>query len=59
MFQVKTVNELHNPSENELNFCDRLLSEPNFPDSLWIMSLRACVLYHMHGLFFHFPKPFH
>jgi anaphase-promoting complex subunit 8 len=49
MFQVKTLNELHNPSENELGLCDRLLSEELFPSSLWIMSLRACVLYHLHG----------
>ncbi|KAF8743980.1 hypothetical protein AX14_013382 [Amanita brunnescens Koide BX004] len=48
MFQIKTLNELHNPSEHELNLCDRLLSRDFFPDSLWIMSLRACVLYHLH-----------
>ena len=49
MFQIKTLNELHNPSEHELNLCDRLLSQDFFPDSLWVMSLRACVLYHLHG----------
>jgi len=48
MFQVKTLNSLHSPSDNELGLCDRLLSEDFFPRSLWIMSLRACVLYHMH-----------
>ncbi|KAF8630657.1 hypothetical protein AX15_002807 [Amanita polypyramis BW_CC] len=48
MFQIKTLNELHNPSEHELNLCDRLLSKDFFPDSLWVMSLRACVLYHLH-----------
>ncbi|KAL0956553.1 hypothetical protein HGRIS_002690 [Hohenbuehelia grisea] len=47
-FQVKTMNELHSPSENELGLCDRLLSEQYFPNSLWIMSLRACVLYLCH-----------
>jgi len=51
MFQVKTLNELHNPSENDLGLCDKLLSEEFFPNSLWVMSLRACVLYHLHGLY--------
>ena len=49
MFQVKTLNELHNPSDNELALCERLLGDDFFPQSLWIMSLRACVLYHSHG----------
>ncbi|KAI0958647.1 hypothetical protein AcV7_004403 [Taiwanofungus camphoratus] len=48
MFQVKTMNSLNSPSENELGLCDRLLNENVFPRSLWIMSLRACVLYHLH-----------
>ena len=49
MFQIKTLNSLNNPSDHELALCDRLLSEDCFPQSLWIMSLRACVLYHLHG----------
>lgn len=49
MFQVKTLNIFHSPSDNELGLCDRLLGEDLFPRSLWIMSLRAGVLYHMHG----------
>lgn len=49
MFQVKTLNELHSPSEHELSICDRLLKDDFFPNSLWVMSLRACVLYHLHG----------
>lgn len=49
MFQVKTLNELHNPSENEITLCDRLLGQEFFPNSLYVMSLRACVLYHLHG----------
>ena len=49
MFQIKTLNELHNPSEHELGLCGRLLSKDFFPGSLWVMSLRACVLYHLHG----------
>lgn len=49
MFQIKTLSELHQPTENELALCDRLLSQDYFPDSVWLMSLRACVLYHLHG----------
>jgi len=51
MFQIKTLSELHQPTENELALCDRLLSRELFPSSVWLMSLRACVLYHLHGLF--------
>ncbi|PPQ62808.1 hypothetical protein CVT24_000502 [Panaeolus cyanescens] len=47
-FQIKTLNELHNPSDNELMLCDRLLTQDFFPNSLWVMTLRACVLYHLH-----------
>lgn len=50
MFQVKTMNNLNSSTDNELGFCDKLLREDFFPKSLWIMSLRACVLYHMHGM---------
>jgi len=48
LFQIRTLNTLHRPSENELSLCDRLLGPDNFPNSLWIMSLRANVLYHLH-----------
>ncbi|KAF5354621.1 hypothetical protein D9756_005339 [Leucocoprinus leucothites] len=48
MFQIKTLSELHQPTENELALCDRLLSRDFFPSSVWLMSLRACVLYHLH-----------
>lgn len=48
LFQIRTLNTLHQPSENELGLCDRLLGPENFPGSLWIMSLRANVLYHLH-----------
>lgn len=49
MFQIKTLNEIHQPSEHELKLCEMLLSPGMFPHSAWIMSGRACVLYHMHG----------
>ncbi|KAF8502373.1 TPR-like protein [Russula emetica] len=48
IFQIRTLNALHQPSENELGLCDRLLGPDDFPRSLWIMSLRANVLYHLH-----------
>ncbi|KAF9529366.1 hypothetical protein CPB83DRAFT_852543 [Crepidotus variabilis] len=48
LFQIRTLNELHNPSENELQLCDRLLGSDFFPNSLWIMAMRAHVLYHLH-----------
>ncbi|KAG9316570.1 hypothetical protein JVU11DRAFT_2623 [Chiua virens] len=48
LFQIKTMNELNSPTENELMMCDRLLSEDFFQGSPWVMSLRACVLYHLH-----------
>ncbi|KAI0000360.1 TPR-like protein [Russula vinacea] len=48
LFQIRTLNALHQPSENELGLCDLLLGPDNFPKSLWIMSLRANVLYHLH-----------
>ncbi|THU95653.1 TPR-like protein [Dendrothele bispora CBS 962.96] len=50
MFQVKTANDLDNPSEHEVGLCDRLLSPNYFPGSLWIMELRACALHHLRGL---------
>ncbi|KAI0093061.1 cell division control protein 23 [Irpex rosettiformis] len=48
MFQVVTLNSLNSPSEHELAICDQLLKEDMFPKSTWIMSSRACVLYHLH-----------
>jgi len=49
LFQIKTLNELHNPSEHELQLCDRLLSPEFFPNNLWLMGMKAHVLYHLHG----------
>ena len=50
LFQIKVLIELHSPQDTELAACDRLLGDDFFPNSLWIMSLRACVLYHLHGM---------
>jgi anaphase-promoting complex subunit 8 len=57
LFQIRTLNALHQPSENELGLCERLLGPSCFPNSLWIMSLRACVLYHLHGASAPLPPP--
>ncbi|KAJ6625584.1 hypothetical protein B0H10DRAFT_2002043 [Mycena sp. CBHHK59/15] len=48
IFQIKTMNELHSPSENEISLCDQLLGPDFFPNNLWVMSLRACALYYSH-----------
>ncbi|KAJ3855042.1 hypothetical protein EV368DRAFT_35553 [Lentinula lateritia] len=48
MFQIRTLNELQNPSENEIALCDRLLEAENYPGSLWLMVQRATALYHLH-----------
>ncbi|KAJ6586986.1 hypothetical protein DFH09DRAFT_1142190 [Mycena vulgaris] len=48
MFQVKTMNELQIPSDNEVALCEQLLGPDFFPGSLWVMSLRACAQYHSH-----------
>ncbi|CAK5265759.1 unnamed protein product [Mycena citricolor] len=48
MFQVKTMNELQIPSDNEIGLCDQLLSREMFPGSIWLMSLRAFALYCSH-----------
>lgn len=48
MFLVKTLSDLQIGTENELAICDRLLSEEYFPHSMWVMSMRASVLYNMH-----------
>jgi anaphase-promoting complex subunit 8 len=43
--------ELHYPNQNEAAYCERLLSQEFFPNSLWIMSLRATILFILHGKF--------
>ncbi|VDB95278.1 unnamed protein product [Peniophora sp. CBMAI 1063] len=48
LFQIRTLNVMHQPTDNELGLCDRLVGADFFPNSLWVMSLRACVLYHLH-----------
>lgn len=50
IFTVYVLNQLCTPQETELDICEQLLGQDFFPNSTWIMSLRACVLYHMHGM---------
>ncbi|KAJ7287200.1 hypothetical protein C8J57DRAFT_1167219 [Mycena rebaudengoi] len=49
MFLVKMMNELYSSTSSELDMCNQLLTREFFPESLWIMSLRANVLYNMHS----------
>ncbi|KAJ6601412.1 hypothetical protein DFH09DRAFT_970084 [Mycena vulgaris] len=49
MFMVRMMNELYSATATELDMCDHLLSPAFFPESLWIMSLRANVLYNLHA----------
>ncbi|KAL4078447.1 hypothetical protein V8B97DRAFT_1937445 [Scleroderma yunnanense] len=48
LFQIKAMNDLNSPTENELVLCDLLLGDDYFRENPWVMSLRACVLYHLH-----------
>ncbi|KAF9268939.1 TPR-like protein [Marasmius fiardii PR-910] len=48
IFQVKTLIDLHIPTDNELSLCDQLVHPDYFPGSLWIMSLKACGFFYMH-----------
>ncbi len=57
LFQVKVLIELHAPQDTELAVCEQLLGENFFPNSLWIMSMRACSLYHLHGVFRPLGRP--
>ncbi len=59
LFQIKTLNDLHNSSEQEIQVCDRLLGSDFFPNSLFIMGLKACALYHMHGEYGHYLIAMH
>ena len=49
IFQAKCMCELHYPNQSEAAYCERLLGQEFFPDSLWIMSLRATILFILHG----------
>ncbi|KAJ7492225.1 hypothetical protein FB451DRAFT_522519 [Mycena latifolia] len=48
MFMVRMMNEFYSATAAELDMCDHLLGPSFFPESLWIMSLRANVLYNLH-----------
>lgn len=49
MFMVRMMNEMYSATTTELEMCDHLLGAAFFPESLWIMSLRANVLYNLHA----------
>ncbi|EIN11305.1 TPR-like protein [Punctularia strigosozonata HHB-11173 SS5] len=47
-FQIKIMNELQSPTEEDIAVCDALLQPTHFPTSCWVKALRATVLYNMH-----------
>lgn len=47
-FQIHTLNAFRSPTDHELQLCERLLTDDFFPVSPWVMSMRACALYHQH-----------
>ncbi|KAJ7508697.1 hypothetical protein B0H11DRAFT_2153102 [Mycena galericulata] len=49
LFMVRMMNELYSATPTELETCDTLLGPTFFPKNLWIMSLRANVLYNLHA----------
>ncbi|KAF7347487.1 TPR-REGION domain-containing protein [Mycena venus] len=49
IFMVRMMNELYSTTPAELETCDTLLGPAFFPHSLWLMSLRANVLYNLHS----------
>ncbi|KAJ7022056.1 hypothetical protein C8F04DRAFT_1049335 [Mycena alexandri] len=49
MFMIHMMNSLHTTSAAELEMADRLLSPLFFPRSLWLMGMRANVLFHLHA----------
>ncbi|KAL0581375.1 Anaphase-promoting complex subunit 8 [Marasmius crinis-equi] len=48
IFQIKTLVDLHIPTENELSLCEHLTGPDYFHKNLWIMSLRACGFFYLH-----------
>ncbi|KAJ6520235.1 hypothetical protein C8R45DRAFT_53979 [Mycena sanguinolenta] len=48
IFMVRMMNELYSTTQTELEMCDTLLGPAFFPQSLFLMSLRANVLYNLH-----------
>ncbi|KAF7337593.1 TPR-REGION domain-containing protein [Mycena sanguinolenta] len=48
IFMVRMMNELYSTTQTELEICDTLLGPSFFPQSLFLMSLRANVLYNLH-----------
>ncbi|KAK7063860.1 TPR-region domain-containing protein [Favolaschia claudopus] len=48
IFMIRMMNDMYSTTQDELDMCDALLGPAFFPRSLWIMSLRANVLYNLH-----------
>ena len=48
-FKIKVIVDLQAPVDEDLVMADRLLKPEFFPESTWLMGLRATMLYHLHG----------
>ncbi|KAL5523535.1 hypothetical protein ACEPAG_7708 [Sanghuangporus baumii] len=47
-FKIKVIVDLHAPVDEDLVMVDRFLKPEFFPESAWLMGLRAAMLYHLH-----------
>ncbi|EJD02696.1 TPR-like protein [Fomitiporia mediterranea MF3/22] len=47
-FKMKVIVDLHAPVDEDLRTINRLLKPDFFPESAWLMGLRAATLYHLH-----------
>ena len=50
IFQIKSALTFMSGGDYELEICDHLLQSDVFPNSPWLMGLRACVLSDLHGM---------
>jgi anaphase-promoting complex subunit 8 len=50
LFQAHCLLQLNYPNFNEAFYCASLLGPDYFPNSLWIMTLRAKILFNLHGI---------
>jgi hypothetical protein len=49
LFQAQCLLQLNYPNMNEAFYCETLLGPDYFPNNLWIMTLRAKILFNLHG----------
>jgi anaphase-promoting complex subunit 8 len=49
LFQAQCLFQLNYPNLNEAAYCANLLRPEHFPNSIWIRTLRAKILFNLHG----------